>query len=68
VIDAAIQQALEDGNCFHVESTSSQVNQFGGYTDMTPQQFADSIRVAAASAGLPAGRVLLGADHLLMIE
>ena len=29
VIDAAIQQALEDGNCLHVESTSSQVNQFG---------------------------------------
>ena len=64
VIDAAIQQALEDGNCVHVESTSSQVNQFGGYTGMTPQQFADGMRVAAASAGLPTGRVLLGADHL----
>ena len=64
VIDAAIQQALEDGSCLHVESTSSQVNQFGGYTAMTPQQFADSIRATAASAGLPASRVLLGADHL----
>ena len=64
VLDAAIQQSIEDGNCLHVESTSSQVNQFGGYTGTTPQQFADSIRGAAASAGLPAGRVLLGADHL----
>ncbi len=64
VIDAAIQQALEDGNCLHVESTSSQVNQFGGYTGMTPEQFAEGMRVAAASAGLPPGRVLLGADHL----
>jgi D-tagatose-1,6-bisphosphate aldolase subunit GatZ/KbaZ len=64
VIDAAIQQALEDGNCLHVESTSSQVNQFGGYTGMTPKQFADGMRTAAASAGLPAARVLLGADHL----
>jgi len=64
VIDAAIQQTLEDGNCLHVESTSSQVNQFGGYTGMTPKQFADGMRVAAASAGLPPGRVLLGADHL----
>jgi D-tagatose-1,6-bisphosphate aldolase subunit GatZ/KbaZ len=64
VIDAAIQQALEDGNCLHVESTSSQVNQFGGYTGMTPQQFADAMRVNAAAAGLPADRVLLGADHL----
>jgi hypothetical protein len=50
VIDAAIQQAIEDGTCLHVDSTSSQVNQVGGYTGMTPQQFADSIRVAAASA------------------
>ncbi len=64
VIDAAIQQTLENGNCLHVESTSSQVNQFGGYTGMTPKQFADGMRVAAAAAGLPAGRVLLGADHL----
>ena len=65
VIDAAVQQArFEDGNCLHVESTASQVNQFGGYTRMKPQQFADSIRDAAASAGLSAGRVLLGADHL----
>jgi D-tagatose-1,6-bisphosphate aldolase subunit GatZ/KbaZ len=64
VIDAAIQQALEDGNCLHLESTSSQVNQSGGYTGMTPQQFADAMRLAAASAGLPANRVLLGADHL----
>jgi D-tagatose-1,6-bisphosphate aldolase subunit GatZ/KbaZ len=64
VIDAAIQQTLEDGNCLHVESTSSQVNQFGGYTGMTPQQFADAMRTAAASAGLPADSVLLGADHL----
>lgn len=64
VIDAAVHQALEDGTCLHVESTSSQVNQFGGYTGTTPQQFADSIRAAAASAGLSADRVLLGADHL----
>jgi len=64
VIEAAIQQAFEDGNCLHVESTSSQVNQFGGYTGMTPQQFVDSIRAAAAAAGLPVLRVLLGADHM----
>src|SRR5450631_3327819 len=31
---------------------------------MTPKQFADGMCVAAASAGLPPGRVLLGADHL----
>lgn len=64
VLEAAVQQALEDGTCLHVESTSSQVNQFGGYTGTTPRQFAESIRAAAVAAGLPTDRVLLGADHL----
>ena len=64
VIEAAIRQSLEDGSVLHVESTSSQVNQFGGYTGLTPSQFAHQLRSAAQSAGLPAGRVLLGGDHL----
>lgn len=64
VLDAAIQQALTDGTVLHVESTSNQVNQFGGYTGCTPAQFATQIRRTAAEAGLPSSRVLLGADHL----
>ena len=64
VIDAAIQQALADRSFLHVESTSSQVNQFGGYTGTTPSQFAHWIHSAAAKAGVPADRVLLGGDHL----
>jgi len=64
VIEAAIRQSLEDGSVLHVESTSSQVNQFGGYTGLTPSEFARQLRSAAQSAGLTAGRVLLGGDHL----
>ena len=64
VIEAAIQQCLEDGSVLLVESTSSQVNQFGGYTGLTPSQFARFLHSAAESAGLPAERVLLGGDHL----
>lgn len=64
VIDAAIAQALEDDSILHVESTSGQVNQFGGYTGFTPQQFAHFVSSAALAAGLPAHRVLLGGDHL----
>ena len=64
VLEAAIQQAIEDGSVLHVESTSSQVNQFGGYTGQTPQDFSDWIRGSAQRAGLPAERVLLGGDHL----
>jgi len=47
-----------------VESTSSQVNQFGGYIGQTPRQFAHNVRSSAQSAGLPPERVLLGGDHL----
>ncbi len=64
VLDAAIQMALELGSDLHVESTASQVNQLGGYTGMTPAQFAASLRDAATQAGLPSERLLLGADHL----
>ena len=64
VVSAGIQQALTNGSLFHIESTSSQVNQFGGYTGATPKQFADSIRKAARKSGLPEKHVLLGGDHL----
>lgn len=64
VIDAAIQQAMEDDSVLHVESTSSQVNQLGGYTGQTPRQFADFVHQAARRMGLPRDRILLGGDHL----
>jgi D-tagatose-1,6-bisphosphate aldolase subunit GatZ/KbaZ len=64
VIAAAIQQSIADGSVLHVESTSSQVNQFGGYTGQTPHQFAHYVRSAAQEAGLSPQGVLLGGDHL----
>jgi D-tagatose-1,6-bisphosphate aldolase subunit GatZ/KbaZ len=64
VIEAAIQQSLSDGWFLHVETTSSQVNQFGGYTGSTPSEFRLWIHSAAKKAGLPAERILLGGDHL----
>ena len=64
VIEAAVQQSLEDGSVLLVESTSSQVNQFGGYTGLRPSEFAGFVHSAARSAGLPAERVVLGGDHV----
>jgi D-tagatose-1,6-bisphosphate aldolase subunit GatZ/KbaZ len=64
VVESAIRQATEDGSLLHIESTSSQVNQFGGYSGQTPRQFAETVCQAARNGGLPAERVLLGADHL----
>jgi D-tagatose-1,6-bisphosphate aldolase subunit GatZ/KbaZ len=64
VIEAACKLAVENDSILCLESTSNQVNQFGGYTGQTPQQFAASIGSAAYSAGLPAKNIVLGGDHL----
>ena len=64
VLKAAIGQALDDGAALSIESTSNQVNQFGGYTGLTPGRFADFAGSIADRAGLPRQRILLGGDHL----
>jgi D-tagatose-1,6-bisphosphate aldolase subunit GatZ/KbaZ len=64
VIAAAVQQAVTDHSLLLVESTSSQVNQSGGYTGQNPSQFAEFVLNTAQRVGLPEDRVLLGGDHL----
>jgi D-tagatose-1,6-bisphosphate aldolase subunit GatZ/KbaZ len=63
-----LETALLHAACGHglvcIESTSNQVNQFGGYTGMTAAAFRDEVAALAAAAGLPDDRVLLGGDHL----
>ena len=64
VLQAAMRQALEDGQPLLVESTVNQVNQFGGYTGQRPADFAAFLEGLRSEIGLPAGGLLLGADHL----
>ena len=39
VIEAAVLQAVDDESYLLVEATSNQVDQFGGYTGMKPNDF-----------------------------
>ena len=64
VIEAAMQQAKVDESALLIESTSNQVNQFGGYTRMTPSDFASYVREVASGVAFPAERIILGGDHL----
>jgi D-tagatose-1,6-bisphosphate aldolase subunit GatZ/KbaZ len=65
VIEATFAHALRRGAPFAlVEATSNQVNQYGGYTGMTPEAFRDYVLSIADRVGLPRSRVLLGGDHL----
>lgn len=60
VLEAAIKQAARDGQLVLIEATSNQVNQFGGYTGMTPQVFADYVMTLAERLNFPKARLVLG--------
>jgi D-tagatose-1,6-bisphosphate aldolase subunit GatZ/KbaZ len=62
--EAAFHQAAADGLPVLIESTANQVNQFGGYTGMTPETFHSVVLECAAARGFAAERLILGGDHL----
>jgi len=64
VLEAAMTQAVVDEGFVLVEATSNQVDQFGGYSGMTPAAFRDFVFEVAGTVGLPRERVVLGGDHL----
>lgn len=64
VIEAALRFDLHSNRSVLIEATSNQVNQFGGYTGMTPEDFRDFVYAIAADTGFPQSRLILGGDHL----
>ncbi len=64
VIAATLKNTKKRGTSVLVESTSNQVNQFGGYTGMTPVDFFRWIRDQQRTIGLDEGSVLIGGDHV----
>ena len=59
-----LKAALHGDGPVLIESTCNQVNQFGGYTGMTPADFVHFVRGIAAENALPPERLILGGDHL----
>ncbi|MCD1125326.1 tagatose-bisphosphate aldolase subunit KbaZ [Jinshanibacter sp. LJY008] len=64
VIEAALAQALSDNSLLLIEATSNQVDQFGGYTGMTPGDFRHFVLNIAKSLDFPIDKLILGGDHL----
>jgi D-tagatose-1,6-bisphosphate aldolase subunit GatZ/KbaZ len=64
VLEAGMLQAHRDNCLLLIESTSNQVNQFGGYTGQTPVQFVASVKGIAAAMSFPSERIVFGGDHL----
>ncbi|EGX6955654.1 tagatose-bisphosphate aldolase subunit KbaZ [Aeromonas hydrophila] len=64
VLEAALRLATQGDQLLLVEATSNQVDQFGGYTGMTPADFRDLLHRLAAECRFPVQRLVLGGDHL----
>ncbi len=73
ILKAAMQQTLKVSplrglrkifRVLLVESTCNQVNQYGGYTGMTPADFVRYVRGIAEENQFPFENIILGGDHL----
>jgi D-tagatose-1,6-bisphosphate aldolase subunit GatZ/KbaZ len=64
VLEASFAHAKANGLPLLIESTCNQVNQFGGYTGQTPEQFMVSLGQLAAKYSFPTERLVVGGDHL----
>lgn len=64
VIEAALRNGMMTHTPVLIEATCNQVNQYGGYTGMTPADFVRYVENIAARVGFARENLLLGGDHL----
>ncbi|NDJ56291.1 tagatose-bisphosphate aldolase subunit KbaZ [Enterobacteriaceae bacterium 4M9] len=64
VLEAALCFARDSDTPLLIEATSNQVDQFGGYTGMTPDDFRRFVQALAARLNYPEQNLILGGDHL----
>ena len=64
VLEAAMLQALSDHSLLVIESTSNQVDQYGGYMNMLPGDFVKYVQAIAGKTGFPVQSIIFGGDHL----
>ena len=64
VLRVCMEKAKESGTPLIVEATANQVNQYGGYTGMKPQEYVNFVKKLAKQVGLAANDLIIGGDHL----
>lgn len=64
VIEACMQQAQKVNQAVLIEATANQVNQYGGYTGMKPEDFKNFVYSIADRIGFRRENIILGGDHL----
>ncbi len=64
VIKAVLKKAKETNTIALIEGTSNQINQFGGYTNMTPEEFSNFVESIANEIEISMKQIILGGDHM----
>jgi len=64
VLETALKLGKECNIPMLIEATCNQVNQYGGYTGMSADNFARFVRQQAGACDFPAEGLILGGDHL----
>lgn len=64
VLEAAMRHARDAKAFLLIEATSNQVDQYGGYTGMTPADFRSFVQRLADQHHFPRNSLILGGDHL----
>jgi D-tagatose-1,6-bisphosphate aldolase subunit GatZ/KbaZ len=64
VIRAALRRAATTDRPVLIEATCNQVNQFGGYTGMKPEDFVSFVGGIASDEGVAKDKIIFGGDHL----
>lgn len=64
VLETVIESAQANDDIVLIEATANQVNQYGGYTGMTPKTYRDIIYKITEKLRFPKENIILGGDHL----
>ncbi len=64
VIEAILEQSRRFDDTVLIEATSNQVNQYGGYTGMTPMQLKKYKYKIADKIGFDKNKIIIGGDHM----
>lgn len=64
VLEAVLKRMKSTNLPIIIEATANQVNQFGGYSGLTPSQFKERVKKIAQKVDFPSDRIILGGDHL----
>ena len=64
VLRASFNFAKKNNAHLLIEATSNQVDQYGGYTGLTPKDFAEYVNRIAKEFDFPQEKLILGGDHL----